>query len=26
LLVIYFVTFIIIVIVLAFTDSGRKAL
>lgn len=26
LLLIYFVTFIIIVIVLAFTDSGRKAL
>lgn len=26
LLVIYFVTFIIIVIVLAFTESGRKAL
>ena len=26
LLVIYFVTFIVIVIVLAFTDSGRKAL
>jgi hypothetical protein len=26
LLVIYFATFIIIVIVLAFTDSGRKAL
>jgi hypothetical protein len=26
LLVIYFVAFIIIIIVLAFTDSGRKAL
>ena len=26
LMVIYFVTFIVIVIVLAFTDSGRKAL